>query len=491
MRSSLAPSEKANTVKLTVEIEPGELDRAIDTACRRVSREVRIPGFRPGHAPRRVLEARLGLEALRQEALRDVIPELYAKALDEHDVDAIAPPEIELAPRGGESAEASAEGEPVSFEATVQVRPEVHLIGYQGLEVTAPPLEVADEEIDVQVDRLREHYAELRAVERPAADGDHVTIDIRATLDGEAVPGLTAERFVYELGSGTVVAELDEALRGKAADDEVDFSATVPSGNPEEPGRVVDFHVVVREVREKVLPEVDDAWASDATEFDTVEALRADIRQRLERARQAEAAMALRGRVLEALVALVDEEVPEVLVAQELQQRIESFANQLAANGISLERYLALTGESQEAVVARLRADAEMSVKVDLALRAVARGEGIEATDEDIARELEEIARQQRMDVAKVRARLEEQGSMRAVSSEVVKTKALEWLMEHVSLVDDESRPVDRTRYGLGGQSEPSRTDVVSEAAEPPSERGAEAIEEQAPATSGVEGGEA
>jgi trigger factor len=190
-------------------------------------------------------------------------------------------------------------------------------------------------------------------------------------------------------------------------------------------------------------------------------------------------------------VALVDEEVPEVLVAQELQQRIESFANQLAANGISLERYLALTGESQEAVVARLRADAEMSVKVDLALRAVARGEGIEATDEDIARELEEIARQQRMDVAKVRARLEEQGSMRAVSSEVVKTKALEWLMEHVSLVDDESRPVDRTRYGLGGQSEPSRTDVVSEAAEPPSERGAEAIEEQAPATSGVEGGEA
>jgi len=453
MRSSLAPSEKANTVKLTVEIDPVELDRAIDTACRRVSREVRIPGFRPGHAPRRVLEARLGQETLRQEALRDVIPELYAKAVDEHGIDAIAPPEIELGhPEGDGEPALPAMGEPVSFEAVVQVRPELNLVGYQGLEVTAPTLDVGEEEIDAHVDRLRDHYAELRAVERPAADGDHVTIDIRATLDGEAVPGLTAERFVYELGSGTVVPELDEALRDKVVGAEVAFPATLPSGGgADESSPVVEFQVVVREIREKVLPDPNDAWASDATEFDTIEELRADIRQRLQRAREAEAAMALRGRVLEALVALVDEEVPEVLVAQELQQRIEGFANQLAANGISLERYLALTGQSEGDIVAGMRADAETSVKVDLALRAVARGEGLEASDEDIEREIDAIAKQQQIDVAKVRARLEEQGSMRAVSSEVVKTKALGWLLEHVSLVDADGKPVDRSRYGLAG----------------------------------------
>lgn len=488
MRSSLAPSEKANTVKLTVEIEPVELDRAIDTACRRVSREVRIPGFRPGHAPRRVLEARLGPETLRQEALRDVIPELYAKAVDEHGIDAIAPPEIELGhPEGDGEAELPAPGEPVSFEAVVQVRPELNLVGYQGLEVTAPTLDVTEEEIDAQVDRLRDHYAELRAVERSVVDGDHVTIDIRATLDGEALPGLTAERFVYELGSGTVVPELDEALRDKGVGDEVAFSASVPSGGgPEEPGQVVDFRVVVREVREKVLPEADDTWASDATEFDTLAELRADIRQRLERAREAEAAMTLRGRVLEALVGLVDEDVPEVLVAQELQQRIESFANQLAANGISLERYLALTGQSQEGIVAGMRVDAETAVKVDLALRAVARGEGLEATDDDLERELAEIARQQQLDVAKVRARLEEQGSMRAVSSEVVKTKALGWLMEHVSLVDAEGKPVDRERYGLPGSATGGAEAGADEAE---SQEGPMAVEEPVQVAPDSEGG--
>ncbi|MBV9041517.1 MAG: trigger factor, partial [Acidimicrobiia bacterium] len=184
MRSSVEPLE-GNKVKVSVEVEEGEFDKAIDAAFRKIARQTRIPGFRPGKAPRRILEARLGTDVAREEALRDSLPEFYVKALEEQDVDAIAPPEIEIT-SGQESG-------PVQFEAVVEVRPQVSVAGYQGLRVTVPSPDVTDEEVDRQLDRLREQFGELQTVSRPGRDGDHVLIDLKGYRHSEQIEGLTAD----------------------------------------------------------------------------------------------------------------------------------------------------------------------------------------------------------------------------------------------------------------------------------------------------------
>ena len=261
MKSSVEPLE-GNKVKLSVEVDEAEFDKAIDAAFRKIGRQTRIPGFRPGKAPRRLLEARFGAEVAREEALRDSLPDYYIKAVEDQAVDAIAAPEIEIT--GGQ------ESGPVQFEAVVEVRPQVSVAGYQGLRATVPSPEVTDDEVSRQLDRLREQFGELREVARAARDADHVTIDLRGYRHSEQIEGLTADDFLYEVGSGAVVPGLDEQVRGAKPGDILKFNAT-PSGQEE-----VSFQVLVKDVKEKVLPEVTDEWASEASEFDTVEALKDD-----------------------------------------------------------------------------------------------------------------------------------------------------------------------------------------------------------------------
>src|SRR5438270_556608 len=244
MRASVEPLE-GNKVKVSVEVDEAEFDKAIDAAFRKIARQTRIPGFRPGKAPRRILEARLGPDVAREEAIRDSLPDYYIKALEEQDVDAIAAPEIEIT-SGQDSG-------PIQFEAVVEVRPEVSVAGYQGLRVTVPSPDVTDEEVDGQLDRLREQFGELQTVSRPARDGDHVLIDLSGYRHSEQIEGLTADDFLYELGSGSVVPELDEQVRGTKAGDILKFTAAVP-GQDEDVG----FQVLVKEVKEKLLPEVTD-----------------------------------------------------------------------------------------------------------------------------------------------------------------------------------------------------------------------------------------
>ena len=432
MKATVEPLE-GNKVKVSVEVDETEFDKAIDAAFRKIGRQTRIPGFRPGKAPRRILEARFGADVAREEAIRDALPDYYIKALKEHDVDAIAPPEIDIT--------AGEESGPVAFDAVVEVRPQVSVGGYGGLQVTVPSPDVDDEEIDRQIDRLREQFGELQTVGRPARDGDHVSIDIKGYRHSETIQGLTADDFLYEVGSGSVVPELDEQLRGTKPGDILKFNAPIPGGDE---GDDVTIQVLVKEVKEKLLPDVTDEWASEASEFDTVDELRGDIRTRLGAVKKVQAQLGLREQVVDALTELVAEDIPEPLVNEEMQRRLHDLSHRLAAQGADLAQYLEATGRSAEEFQADLRDAADRAVKADLALRAVADAEGFDATDEELDAEIERIAQAAGQKPAAVRKQLDRNEQLPAVRSDIRKGKALAWLTEHVEIADEEGKIIDR-----------------------------------------------
>ena len=430
MRATAEPIE-GNLVRLSVEIEEPEVDRVLDNVVRTLSRDARIPGFRPGKVPRKVLEARMGgAVALRSEALREALPDFYAQAILEAEVDPIAPPEIDIT--------AGEESGPVAFDATVQVRPTVGVAGYQGLRVTIPGLTVSDDEVEAQVNRLRENEAELVEVSRPAIDTDQVTINIHGTT-AAGEEAIAADDFLYELGSGTVVPELDEQLRGSTPGQVLKFSAT-PPGIDE-----IAFEVLVKDVKAKQLPEVTDAWAAESSEFETAEALREDLRTRMGRVKVVQAQMALRDNAVESLVGLVDEsEVPDVLVDEEVSQRVHDLSHRLEEQRLSIDQLLAATGRTGDDLLAEIRTDAQRAVKADLALRAVADAEAMTVSDEELAQEVADMAARMEMEPDDLRAQLDRAGRTAAVRSEQRKAKALTWLVDNVELVDEEGNAISR-----------------------------------------------
>jgi trigger factor len=442
MRATAAP-EEGNRVRLSVEVDEAEIDKALDEVMRRLSREVRVPGFRPGKVPRRVIEARMGgAEAVRSEALREALPDFYTLAVTDTELDPIAPPTIDIT--GGE------ESGPVTFDAVVEVRPLVGIAGYQGLQVTLPGVEVPEDEVQSQIDRLRATSGELVEVDRPARAGDQVTIDIHGSSvddgasDEGTVPALSddalrAEDFLYEVGSGGVVPELDEELVGVTVGDEVTFESTLEAID-----RTVTFRVQVKEVKELVLPEVTDEWVAEASEFETVEELTDDIATRLRQLRVVQAQMALQERALDALVELVTEDVPEVLVAEELSERIHDLNHRLEHQKISLAQFLALSGREEQDLLDELQASALRGVKADLALRALVEAEQIEVTEEELDAEFAAMSERLDMDAEQVREQLDRAGRLPAVRSDQRKAKALRWLLDNVELVDEEGNPISR-----------------------------------------------
>jgi trigger factor len=433
MRATAAP-EEGNRVRLSVEIEETEMSEALDSVINRLARDVKVPGFRPGKVPRRVIEARMGgAAAMRGEALREALPDFYARAVTDTEVDPIDQPEIDIT--SGEESGA------VSFDAVVLVRPTVAIPGYQGLVVTLPNLEVTDDEISAQIDRLRATSGELVEVSRPAVDGDRVTIDLHGKQGGNGGAGdgdddLDAEDFLYEVGSGLVTPELDDHLRGAKTGDIFAFDG------PGEPA--VSFRVLVKDVKQLVLPEVTDEWASEASEFDTVEELTADISEGLRRRHVVRAQMALQQKTAEALVELVTEEIPEQLVLEELRERIHDLNHRLDSQGMSLGQFLGATGRNEQEFLDELRAGALQSVKVDLALRALVEEEGVEVTDEELDKELAAMGDQLEMDVDQVREQLDRAGRLPAVRSDRRKSKAMRWLIDNIELLDEDGNPVSR-----------------------------------------------
>jgi len=418
-----------NKVKLHVSIPASEFERAIDAAFRKLAAEVKIPGFRPGKAPRRLLEARLGTDVARDQALRDSLPGYYADAVQSEDLDTIAPPEIDIT-AGEESGD-------VEFDAVVEVRPVVDVENYRGLRVEVPAPAVGDDVVDQQLDALRDRFADLEDSSRPLTEGDYAQIDIKGYVHEEAIDALTATDYLYEVGSGLLVPKLDEELTGKRPGDILKFNDTLPERFGERAGEDVAFQVLVKETKRKVLPEVTDEWASEASEFDTVDELRADIRKRLELVNTVQAQMAARDKVLDAVADLVTIDLSDALVQREMEQRLHDMAHRLESQGATIQQYLAATGTEEQAFVQQVRESAERSVRADLALRAVAAREDIAATDEELDDEITRLAERLEEKPNKVRRDLERRGILEAVRSDIAKGKTVRFLVDHAEVVDE------------------------------------------------------
>ncbi len=449
MKTSVEELED-NKVKLSVEVDEQEFDKAVDAAFRKIAREVNIPGFRPGKAPRRILEKRLGDGVARGEALRDAIPDYYAQAVREHDVDVIAAPDIEIT--DGE------ETGPVAFEAVVEVRPTVLVPGYESLRITVARPEATDEEIDAQIDRMRAQHADLAAVERPAAEGDFVTIDVEGSQAGEPLAGLTAQDYSYELGSAGIVPELDEALTGASAGDELEFDAE----HPDEDEEGLHFVVAVKEIKERVLPDADDEWAAEASEFDTLDELRDDLAKRMTAVRRMQAQMSIRDKVGDALAELVEADPPEALINNEMQQRLQDFAMRLQAQGLTLDQWLDSSGQDSAEFVANLREVSTKAAKFDLALRAVAEAEELEATDDDLDAEFADVGQRLELDPAVVRKQFTEADQISSVQADIRLRKALDWLVETVEIVDEDGNVVDRADLEIPAEDDEEAPEAAS-----------------------------
>ena len=425
MKSTVEALE-GNKVKLSVEVDEQEFESAVNAAFKKIARDVRIPGFRPGKAPRRVLESHIGAGAGRAQALNDALPEYYSDAVVANEVDVIAPPEIEITD-GQESGT-------VKFDAIVEVRPVITVSGYADLAVEIPAPTPSDEEIDAQLERFRNQYGDLEVVERAADTGDYVTIDIEGSQNDEVLEGLVASAYLYEIGSAGIVPELDEQLVSAAAGDTRSFDAPHPNGEEEDP---LHFEVTVTEVKAKVLPELNDEFAAQASEFETMAAWRDDLVTRMTEVRKAQSQMMVREKIGEALAELVTDELPEPLVAAEMNERLQDMAMRLQAQGLSLEQWLQFSGTDTEQFLDDLKTTAERSARVDLALRAIALAESIEALEEDLDLEFEAVAARVQQDSDVVRSQLIDAGHLPALKTDISKRKALDWLTESVTITDE------------------------------------------------------
>jgi len=426
-----------NKVRLHVAVPAADFERAIDAAFRKLAHEVKIDGFRPGKAPRRILEARLGTELARDQALRDSLPEFYLEAVVAESIDVIAPPEIDIT--------AGEEDGDVEFDAVVEVRPEVTVEGYDALQVEIPAPDISDETIDTQVDQLRERFADLEDSETPLIDGNFAEIDIKGFVDDEAVEGLTATDYLYEVGSGMLVPTLDVELRGKKAGDILKFTEELPERFGDRAGQEVSFQVLVKDAKKKVLPELTDEWVAEVSEFETVGALRDDVHQRLDLYARIQAQMLMRDKVMEAAAELVTIDIPVTLVNAEMERRLHDVAHRLEEQGINMTipQYLAAIGADPNQYIEELREHATQGVRADLALRAVIVQEEISATDDELDAEIARLAEQLEGKPAKVRKDLERRGVLEAVRSDIARGKAVSFLVDHATVVDEEGKPLD------------------------------------------------
>ena len=368
---------EGNKVNVNISVDETEFERDVEVAFRKLARQVRIPGFRPGKAPRRVIEAHLGdagKQAARAQAIEDAVPKYLAEAVKQHDIDIIATPKVDHV-HGAEEL-----GAAISFHCEMEVRPVVSVAGYAGLRVELPSTSATDAEIDDVVNNERKRHGSLVDATRAIATGDQVTLDLSAARDGVPVPGLNVEAWLYEVGRGWVADGFDAKLVGMSAGEEAKFSA-VPNGNTDE----AEFSVKVIKVQELQLPELTDAWVADTFgEFDTVAAWRGALRERMSESRLNQARNSVVDRVTDELAKLVDIDLPEPMVEGDLQSRVRNTVDTFQRQGIAIAQFLQITGQTEEQFIEQLREQSRKAVRVDLALRAIATDHDFTAADADL-----------------------------------------------------------------------------------------------------------
>ncbi len=444
-------------VKLAVEVPFEELKSSLDEAYRSIASQIRVPGFRPGKVPARIIDQRIGRAAVLEEAINKALPKAYSDAVRETGVKALGQPDIEVTQLE--------DNDHVAFTAEVDVRPEISVPAYSGLAVTVADAAVTDEEVQEQFDALRARFGTLKEVDRPVQSGDFVSLDLLASVDGEEVEGGSAQGLSYEVGSGNLIEGLDEAIIGKSAGEQATFSSTLAYG--EHAGEQGEIAVTVNSVKERELPEPDDEFAQLASEFDTVDELRADLRTRLDRVKTLGQGSEARDKVLELLVAQTEVPLPESSVKAEIEWREHDVVHQLGHDDAAFDRYLESEGKTRDEFTAELREIAEKSVKTQFILDSIADAEAVSVSDAELTEYIVRQAQRYGMQPQEFADQIVQAGNIAALVADVRRNKALATVLEAASVTDTSGNKVDLSALSTPeGQAELQELEDAAEAIE-------------------------
>lgn len=413
-----------NTAKLTIEVEASELDKALQKAYQKNKNRFNIPGFRKGKVPYAMVEKMYGPEVFYEDAANDLIPGAYADAAVESELEIVARPEI--------SVTQIEKGKPFIFEAEVTLKPEVKLGKYKGIKVEKIDVTVTDEDVQAELDKVKEQNARLVAADdKEVEDGDQTTIDFEGFVDGEAFEGGKGEDYPLTIGSHAFIDTFEDQLIGKKVGDDVEVNVTFPENYQAEElaGKPALFKVKIKEIKVKEYPEVDDDFAQDVSEFDTLEEYKADIKKNLEEKKAQEAENEKESKVIEAIVKDAEMDIPEKMVEAQAQQMVEEFAQNIAMQGITFDQYMQFTGTTVDQLTEQVKPQAQARVESSLVLEAIVKAEGIEATDEEFDKEIADMAEKYQMEKDKI-ADLLSDDDKENIKKDICMRKAAEFVVE-------------------------------------------------------------
>ncbi|MGO4108008.1 trigger factor [Paenibacillus sp. YAF4_2] len=415
-----------NLVSIDVEVEAEKVAAALDQAFKKVVQKVNVPGFRKGKVPRAMFESRFGVESLYQDAIDILLPTAYEEAVKVTEQRPVDRPEIDV--------EQFAKGETFKFKAKVIVRPEVTLGEYKGLEIPSFEAEVSDEEVNAELERLQQRHAELTVLEEGAAEqGDITVIDFDGYVDGEAFDGGKAEAYSLEIGSGSFIPGFEDQVVGMQTGDFKDIEVTFPESYHAEnlAGKQAVFKVKLHEIKRKNLPALDDEFAKDVSEFDTLEEYKQDLVSKLKESKENEAERNLQNAVIEKAAEASEVEVPEPMINTEVDFMLRDFENRLRMQGMNIDLYYQFSGQSEAVLRDQMKSDAEKRVRNNLVLNAIAKAEGVQVSEEDVNEELESLSKAYNRPAAELRGIFEQNGQIDSLKEDIELRKTIEFLVEN------------------------------------------------------------
>jgi trigger factor len=442
-------------VRINVEVPFTELEPDFQRAYKELAKQVRLPGFRPGKAPARLLEARFGREAMLDQVVNDALPARYGQAVAEAEVDPIGQPDIEVTKKEY--------GEELAFTAEVDVRPKIELPDLGSLKVSVDPIEVSDEDVDAELESLRARFGTLKGVERPVALGDFVSIDLSATVDGEEVPNAAAEGLSHEVGSGRLIAGLDDALVGLSVDESKEFTAQLATG--EHAGKDALVTVTVRSIKERELPEPDDEFAQLASEFDTIEELRSNLRDQVGRVKRAQQADQIRDATIDAILEQVEVPLPEAIVRAQVDSAVHNALHSFEHDEAKFAEALREQGKSRQQFEVDAQNAAESDVKKQLLLDALADKLEIQVGQDDLTERLVMTSRQYGIEPQQLFAYLQENNQLPAMFADVRRGLAIAAAVEAATVTDTDGNTIDTSEF-FGKRDQLSGADQAEEAEE-------------------------
>ena len=414
-----------NMAKLTIEVSAAEFEKALEDAFLKNKNKISVPGFRKGKVPRQMVEKMYGPEIFYEDAANALIPDAYSKALDECEEDIVSSPEIDVTQ--------IEKGKSFIFTATVALKPEVKLGKYKGVKVEATEVTVTDEEVDAKIEKERENNARtIEVTDRPVKDGDMTVLDFEGFVDGVAFDGGKGENYPLTIGSGAFIPGFEEQLVGAEIGKEVEVNVTFPEDYQAEElkGKAAVFKCTIKEIKEKELPALDDEFASEVSEFDTLEEYKKDVKETLTIEKEKAAREAKEAAVIDAIIADSDMDIPEAMVTTQQKQMIDEFAQRMQMQGLSMEQYFQFTGASLDKMMEQVKPQAETRIKSRLVLEAVAAKEGIEATEEDYEEEIKTMAEVYQMEPDKIKEMLPEK-SVKGIKEDIAVKKAAEFVVNN------------------------------------------------------------